>query len=63
MREAVAALGANPAGTTERIRRAQRELVLKDLTTRGFARQHVMLTHQMLHKAESSGRVESLARA
>jgi glycosyltransferase involved in cell wall biosynthesis len=63
LRETVAALGADPEGTTERIRCAQRELVSKDLTTRGFARQHVMLTHQMLHKAESSERVESLARA
>jgi len=48
LRETVAALGADPKGTTERIRRAQQELVSKDLTTRGFARQHVVLTHQML---------------
>jgi hypothetical protein len=56
-------LGADPEGTTERIRRAQRELVSKELTTRGFARQHVTLTHQMLHETGSSERVESLARA
>jgi hypothetical protein len=63
LRETVAALGADPEGTTARIRRAQRELVSKDLTTRGFARQHVMLTHQMLHKTGSSERVESLVSA
>jgi glycosyltransferase involved in cell wall biosynthesis len=63
LRETVAALGADPEGTTERIRRAQRELVSKDLTTRGFARQHVMLTHQMLRNEESSERVEPLVRA
>ncbi|KLU27674.1 hypothetical protein EOS_03445 [Caballeronia mineralivorans PML1(12)] len=63
MREAVAGLGANPASTTERIRRAQRELVSKDLTTRGFARQHVMLTYQMLRNEESSERVEPLVSA
>jgi glycosyltransferase involved in cell wall biosynthesis len=63
LREAVAALGADPEGTTERIRRAQRELVLKDLTTRGFARQHVMLTHRMLRNEESSERVEPLVSA
>ncbi|MEA3112232.1 MAG: hypothetical protein QOG58_2031, partial [Caballeronia sp.] len=33
LRETVAALGADPEGTTARIRRAQRELVSKDLTT------------------------------
>jgi hypothetical protein len=38
-------------------------LVSKDLTTRGFARQHVMLTHQMLREAQSNERAESLARA
>jgi len=63
LRETVAALGADPEGTTERIRRAQQELVSKDLTTRGFARQHVMLTHQMLREAESDERVEPLVRA
>ena len=63
LRETVAALGVDPEGTTERIRRAQRELVSKDLTTRGFARQHVMLTHQMLRHEESSERVEPLVRA
>jgi hypothetical protein len=63
LRETVAALGADPEGTTARIRRAQRELVSKDLTTRGFARQHVMLTHQMLREAQSNERAESLARA
>ncbi|MFK4555620.1 glycosyltransferase involved in cell wall biosynthesis [Caballeronia udeis] len=62
LRETVAALGADPEGTTERIRRAQQELVSKDLTTRGFARQHVMLTHQMLREAQPDERAESLAR-
>jgi len=63
LRETVAALGADPEGTTKRIRRAQQELVSKDLTTRGFARQHVMLTHQMLRRTQSNERAESLARA
>ncbi|WP_299715923.1 glycosyltransferase [Caballeronia sp.] len=63
LRETVAALGADPEGTTARIRRAQQELVSKDLTTRGFARQHVMLTQQMLRQAQSNEREESLARA
>jgi glycosyltransferase involved in cell wall biosynthesis len=63
LRETVAALGADPEGTTGRIRRAQRELVSKDLTTRGFARQHVMLTYQMLRNEESSERVEPLVSA
>jgi glycosyltransferase involved in cell wall biosynthesis len=63
LRERVAALGADPQGTTERIRRAQQELILKDLTTRGYARQHVMLTHKMLRHASSSETVSSLIRA
>ena len=63
LRETVAALGADPEGTTARIRRAQQELVSKDLTTRGFARQHVMLTRQMLRQAQASERAESLTRA
>jgi glycosyltransferase involved in cell wall biosynthesis len=63
LRETVAALGADPEGTTKRIRRAQQELVSKDLTTRGFARQHVMLTHQMLRDAESSEKAMPLVRA
>jgi glycosyltransferase involved in cell wall biosynthesis len=63
LRETVAELGADPEGTTKRIRRAQHELVSKDLTTRGFARQHVMLTHQMLRQAQAGERAESLARA
>ncbi len=63
LRETVAALGEDPEGTTKRIRRAQQELVSKDLTTRGFARQHVMLTHQMLRDAESNERAGSLAGA
>ena len=62
LRETVAALGADPEGTTARIRRAQRELVSKDLTTRGFARQHVMLTHQMLLDSESSEKAMPLVR-
>jgi glycosyltransferase involved in cell wall biosynthesis len=63
LREAVAALGADPEGTTKRIRRAQQELISKDLTTRGFARQHVMLTHQMLCDAESSESAAPFVRA
>jgi glycosyltransferase involved in cell wall biosynthesis len=63
LRETVAALGADPEGTTQRIRRAQQELVSKDLTTRGFARQHVMLTQRMLRQAHESERSEALARA
>jgi glycosyltransferase involved in cell wall biosynthesis len=63
LRETVAALGADPEGTTQRIRRAQQELVSKDLTTRGFARQHVMLTHQMLRNAALSEELTPLARA
>ena len=63
LRETVAALGADPEGTTKRIRRAQQELVSKDLTTRGFARQHVMLTHEMLRAAQSNERAGSLAGA
>ncbi|WP_156393187.1 glycosyltransferase [Burkholderia sp. Leaf177] len=63
LREIVAALGADPEGTTERIRRAQQELVSKELTTRGYARQHVVLTQQMLRNAEMKEGVTPLARA
>ena len=63
LRETVAALSADPEATTERIRRAQQELISKDLTTRGFARQHVVLTHQMLHDAAMKEEVTPLARA
>jgi glycosyltransferase involved in cell wall biosynthesis len=63
LRETVAALGADPEATTERIRRAQRELTSKDLTTRGFARQHVVLTQQMLRDADIKEGVAPLARA
>ncbi len=63
LRETVAALGADPEATTERIRRAQRELTSKDLTTRGFARQHVVLTQQMLRDADIKEGIAPLARA
>ena len=59
LRDTVVAMAADPTGTTERIRRAQHELVSKDLTTRGFARQHVMLTHQMIEAVAAS---ETMAR-
>ncbi|WP_174363891.1 glycosyltransferase [uncultured Caballeronia sp.] len=63
LRETVAALGADPEGTTERIRRAQQELTSKELTTRGYARQHVTLTHQMLRDAAMRESVTPMARA
>ncbi|SAL52856.1 glycosyl transferase [Caballeronia sordidicola] len=62
LRETVAALAADPDGTTARIVRAQQELVSKELTTRGYARQHVALTHQMLRDAAFREGVTSLAR-
>ena len=52
LRACVASLAASPERTTATIRSAQEELVAKDFTTRGFARQHVDLTNGLLQRAE-----------
>ncbi|CAG4891576.1 glycosyltransferase [Paraburkholderia saeva] len=50
MREQAAFLVREPGVVTEQMRRAQQEFMQKDLTTRAFADQHVMLTRALLDR-------------